>query len=456
MEFKNRSGAHATDPVLIPERMRKNMKRLICLCLVLCSVLLLLPSCGGNGASETAPQTTDNTPVYNVYFIYRQTGSRDSLMIAVPTRENEIPVPPEGYDDQYLTVDKIGTFKGWDKELVAPTAENMASGKKVVYTAKYTYETRYYTLSFRAGETEQTLSLPYHETPNPDAPVAPAGQVFVGWDKEVVPVEGDTVYNAKFMSADCPSSFTVATWNIGHFANGNAKDTRISDAAYETKAAEYRTYLSGLNADIICLNEYSRQFTPSHAAKEALFAEEPPVWFIGEQRHFSCNAVYSKLPLQNLQIHDYECNKDAVLLYSTTNQAYYYYYVTGELVVGGETVHFVFTHLAFDEKRTPDTVCMAQIAELINLYKDVDHVVMMGDWNAYHKELYDPFANAGYSLGNYGETLTCIGSKTGGLEWAVDDIIVKGIEISDFHAVETGLSDHIAVVATLTLTSPES
>ncbi|MBO4283353.1 MAG: endonuclease/exonuclease/phosphatase family protein, partial [Clostridia bacterium] len=431
------------------------MKRLLCLCLVLCSVLLLLPSCGGGtGAGETAPATTeaDDAPVYDVYFTYRKTGMRDALMVAVPTRENRIPVPPEGYDDQYLTAEKIGTFAGWDKELVAPTAENMANGKKMVYTARYTYETRYYAVTFRAGATEETFSLSYHATPTPEAPEAPAGQVFVGWDKEVVPAEGDTVYTAKFMSADCPSTFKVATWNIGHFANGNAKDSKIADADYETKAAEYRTYLSGLDADIVCLNEYSRQFTPNHAAKEALFAEEPPVWFIGEQRHFSCNAVYSKLPLQNLQIHEYECNKDAVLLYSNTNKAYYYYYVTGELAIGSETVHFVFTHLAFDEDRTPDTVCMAQIAELIELYKDVDHVVMMGDWNAYHKNLYDPFADAGYSLGNYGEILTCTGSRTGGLEWAVDDIIVKGMEISDFHAVNTGLSDHIAVVATLTLT----
>ena len=431
------------------------MKRLLCLCLVLCSVLLLLPSCGGSGANETTAETTDNTPVYDVYFTIRQTGSKDALMIAVPTRENQIPVPPEGYDDQYLTAEKIGTFAGWDKELVAPTAENMASGKKMVYTARYTYETRYYAVTFRAGETEETLSLSYHATPTPEAPEAPAGQVFVGWDKEVVPVEGDTVYNAKFMSADCPSTFKVATWNIGHFANGNAKDSKITDADYETKSAAYRDYLTGLGADILCLNEYSRQFTKSHTAKEALFAEEPPVSFIGEQRHFSCNAVYSKLPLQNLQVHEYECNKDAVLLYSNTNQAYYYYYVTGELVVGSETVHFVFTHLAFDEDRTPDTVCQAQIDELIELYKDKEHVVMMGDWNAYHKYHYDPFADAGYSLGNYGEILTCTGSRTGGLEWAVDDIIVKGIEISGFQAVETGLSDHIAVVATLTLTSPQ-
>ena len=427
------------------------MKRTLCLLLTLCAVLLLLPSCGGTDAEPTTAVTTvDNRTVYNnVYFIIGDN------MIRVPTRENEMPVPPEGYDAPLLSIDKIGTFTGWDQPLVAPTAENMAGVKQKVYKAQYSYQTRTYSVKFRIGETEYPLTLEANQTPEcPVTPTAPAGMIFAGWDKEVVAVKEDAVYNATFMSSDCPSTFTVATWNVGHFAMGNARDTKIGDPEYEAKSAQYREYLSDLGADIICLNEYSRQFTASHSAEEALFAERPPIYFAGEQRHFSCNAVYAGLPLQNITVHDYACNQGVKLLYSDTNKAEYYYYITAELVVGTETVHFVFTHLSFDEDRTPDTVCMAQIAELIDLYKDVDHVVMMGDWNAYHKELFDPFADAGYTLGNYGETPTCIGSRTGGLEWAVDDIIVKGLSMTDFHAVDTGLSDHIAVVATLTLTNP--
>ncbi len=376
-------------------------------------------------------------------------------IISVPTHEGETPTPPKGYETDLTRVDKIGTFTGWDKELVAPTAENMGGKKMVVYTAKYTYETRYYDVTFVVDGTEYKVK-PAGKTV-PECPVTPEkdGMLFVGWDKEVAEATEDAVYTAIFMSADCPESFTVATWNIGHFANGNANSTRIADADYETKSQEYRNYIEGLGADILCLNEYSRLFTPSHPAEAALFENRPPIFFAGEQRHFSCNAVFAGLPLRNIQVHDFECNQGVTLLYSSTNKAEYYYYVTAELVIGEETVHFVFTHLAFDEEREPDTVCQAQIAELIDLYKDVDHVVMMGDWNAYHKFYYDPFAAAGYTLGNYGEILTCTGSRTGGLEWAVDDIIVKGMTMTDFRAVETTLSDHIAVVCTLTLTKPE-
>ena len=401
-------------------------------------------------AAYTATVGEYGLTVYDVRFNLK---TKDGV-ISVPTHEGEIPTPPAGYDDPDLTVDKVGTFTGWDKELVAPTAENMNGKKTVVYTAKYTYATRYYDITFVVGETEHKTRTAGKTMPEaPDVSV-PDGMLFVGWDKEVVTASSDAVYTAIFMSSDCPETFTVASWNIGHYANGNARDTIITDAEYAAKSQEYRAYIEGLDADILCINEYSRLFTPNNAAETALFAERPPIYFAGEQRHFSCNAVFANLPLQNITVHDFECNKNVTLLYSSNNKAEYYYYITAELVVGTETVHFVFTHLAFDEARSPDTVCQAQIAELIDLYKDVDHVVMMGDWNAYHKFYFDPFADAGYTLGNYGETLTCIGSRTGGLEWAVDDIVVKGLTMTDFRAVDTGLSDHIAVVATVSLVTP--
>ena len=489
------------------------MKRLLCLLLV--PVLLLLAACGapkGETNGETSPDgyhvvtfsvdgtetkllvADGETPVYSgktewetAEHYYKITGWDKEIVPAKSdatytatigeygltvydirfnlksgifqgeAHEGEIPTPPTGFDTPYLTVDKIYTFNGWDKELVAPTAENMAGKKFVMYTAKYSSETRYYSVTFKVGEAEYPLSVAANDTPVcPVSPEEAGGEelFFAGWDKEVVPATADETYNAVYMSADCPTTFTVATWNIGHFANGNAANSKISSSEYEAKSEEYRQYIEGLGADILCVNEYSRQFTSTgdRLAQDALFRTTPPIYYAGPQRHFSCNAVFSTLPLRNIQVHDFECNQGVTLLYSNTNKAEYYYYLTAELIVGGETVHFVFTHLAFDDDRDPDTVCQAQIDELIDLYKDVDRVVMMGDWNAYYKSYFVPFDEAGYTLGNYGETLTCTGSKTGGLEWAVDDIIVKGLTMTDFRAVKTGLSDHIAVVATLTLT----
>ena len=459
MEFKNQNGS-GFQPASDSGKDDEKMKRVFCLLLVLCSVMLLLPSCGGNEGEgdATLPKTeadSGDATVYNVYFIIK-----GDLMVRVPTRENEMPVPPKGYDDTWYTLDKIGTFTGWDKELVAPTAENTANVKQIVYTARYSFETRYYSIVFRVGENEYPLSLTANETPV--CPVAPEtagkeGEVFIGWDNEIAAVKEDAVYTARYMKDDCPTSFTVATWNVGHYAMGNARDSRITDSEYDAKSAEYRNYIEGLGADIVCMNEFSRQFTATHTAQEALFAKTPAVYFAGEQRGFSCNAIFSDLPLHNFEVHEFECNKGATMAKSSSSKPTYYYYITADLHVGGETVVFVFTHLSFNDDNydiyDTDSVAANQIDELIDAFADVEHVVMMGDWNAYRKVLFDPLDAAGYTLGNYYTTPTCIGSKTGGLEWPVDDIVVKGMELTDFRAVETGLSDHIAVVATITLPS---
>ena len=92
------------------------------------------------------------------------------------------------------------------------------------------------------------------------------------------------------------------------------------------------------------------------------------------------------------------------------------------------------------------------LKQTATLFENEKRVLMMGDWNAFHYEYFDRFKDAGYTLGNPdGKLLTCIGSRTGGLEWQVDNILVKGLALSDFRAVDTSLSDHVAVVATITV-----
>jgi len=259
-------------------------------------------------------------------------------------------------------------------------------------------------------------------------------------------------FNTATSEKECPRSFNIATWNIGHFSNGKLKNSEIKDANYKEKSEEYRKYINELNADLICFNEYSELFTSSNATKKALFKTEPQVCLEGAQYNYSCNAVFSGLPLKNVCVHAFECNKTATITHTTAIKAPDYYYITGQLTVDGETVDLVFTHLAFDDNLEPDTVCINQMNELISKFADSKHVVMMGDWNAYSYSYFDRFKDAGYTVGNTnGKIKTCTGSKTGGLEWAVDNIIVKGLQISNFHSVDTKLSDHVAVVATISL-----
>ncbi len=252
-----------------------------------------------------------------------------------------------------------------------------------------------------------------------------------------------------FCNTAAPTTFTVASWNIGHYSMGESRNTKITDEQYAAEKVKYDAYLDSLGADILILNEYSKMFTPKNAARYLFLDYGCP--FEGEQRNYSCNALYSKLPLKNVTLREFACNTPETVLHTTVIKATDYYYITGELTVDGKTVTIVGLHLAFHDNLYPDTVCIAQMDELLATFADTERVIILGDWNAYHAEYYDRFAEAGYTVANDGSYLTCTGSKTGGLEWPVDNIIVKGVTMTDFHVVNTSLSDHIAVVATITV-----
>ena len=257
----------------------------------------------------------------------------------------------------------------------------------------------------------------------------------------------------RFFNTETPNTFTIAAWNIGHFSMGRSKNSTIDDGSYATEKPKYEEYINeSLGADGIALAEYSAFFTKtqSHSAAE-LFEQYTGSAYVGEQRNYSCNALYSKIPLKNVTLHNFACNTPETVLHTTVIQATNYYYITAELPIGDETVTIVALHLAFNEKLYPDTVCTNQMDELIATFADTERVIMLGDWNAYYAEYYDRFAEAGYTVGNDGSFLTCTGSETGGLEWPVDNIIVKGVTMTDFRTVYTDLSDHVAVVATITL-----
>lgn len=274
---------------------------------------------------------------------------------------------------------------------------------------------------------------------------------------EDLTVDAPFFYAENKPAPDPDRSFKIANWNIGHFSFGKNKDSSISDGAYDASLTQYRTYIDDVvGADVLCLNEYSAYFTPSHPASD-LFGSYAGSSYEGEQRRYSCNAIWSKLPLSNITVHEFACNVGVDIQYTNAVEATDYYYVTAELELGGETVTIVAAHLAYDDylyevEPYIDTVCTDEIDELISVFENAEHVVIIGDFNVYDYDYFYRFTDAGYTLGNGdGEIMTCTGSRTGDLEWPVDNILVKGLTITDFYAEPTRLSDHVAVIATISL-----
>ena len=338
------------------------------------------------------------------------------------------------FDSVTLTKNASGRELGYAFLSAAPVADfvpTYATGyTEVVYTESET-------VTLRLPENARYLYVTYR---NGDALYLPASLKFT-------------------KSGETPSvnanSVRLATWNIGHFSMGVHTYSKVGSADYTAKLEAYKNYLSAIDADVITLNEYSANFTdPSKnsaatsltLAKTTVFSDYP-IAFEGSQSRYSCNAIYAKAGLTNIEQHVFECNKNATITHTNAIKASDYYYITADLNVGGVTVKIVTAHLAFDEKKNPDTVNINQMKELIEYCKNYDRVVLMGDWNVGSFSYFDTFVNAGYKLACTKSNLpTYVGNTR-----CIDNIIYKGVTVSDFTLAGTNLSDHYGIYCTVTV-----
>ena len=232
----------------------KTSRIFLLICIVLLPALLLLSACGGakpaataddgiytvtfsvNGTETTVEVEAGETPEYTGELewetdehFYKITGWDKEIVPAdadttytaivgeygltlytvrfimpggivnVSTHEGELPTPPAGYETDLTKTDKIGAFDHWQPELIAPTEENTADGKAIVYSPVYNYSTRYYTVKFVIGENEHEVEAAANSVP--ECPADPtesddAANKFAGWDKEIKAVTGDITYTA--------------------------------------------------------------------------------------------------------------------------------------------------------------------------------------------------------------------------------------------------------------------
>ncbi len=247
-------------------------------------------------------------------------------------------------------------------------------------------------------------------------------------------------------SEDSASSVRIATWNIGHFSDGKKSNSTLEDGQVAMQGDYFRDYINNaVNADVIFLNEYSKKFTKnSYLAKDIVFGEYSTV-YEGEQRNYSCNAVYSKIEISAPELHEFECNKTAPTISTKGPEPEDYYFVTTDLVIDGETVKLVSVHLAFDGEGSKNVV-INQLKELIAYCDQYERVVLLGDWNINSFAEFGIFTDAGYTLANTDERMPTYNSGS-----SLDNIVYKGVNVTDFALAGTDLSDHYALYCTITV-----
>lgn len=265
-------------------------------------------------------------------------------------------------------------------------------------------------------------------------------------------VNGAVVYTREF-------SFKVMQYNCGQWYKG------LHDNVTAEDDEKYYELQSGMiysdNPDVLCLEEYTAQF--SKAGRTAKSFLEPLFPYYHEQTDGTTTtvpqrAIYSKYPITDYTPHTF-----------TDGSGYYYDSCT--ITINGLPIHFIVTHLHWNDinKRATEAATIKANADRY------DYVVICGDFNtvdnfdtsgADYQAILKPFVDDGYKLANggaFGFMKTC-GGTSGGVPvpeatHCLDNIIVsENITIDSVtvdHTKETDeipdIIDHLPLVAELTI-----
>lgn len=239
-------------------------------------------------------------------------------------------------------------------------------------------------------------------------------------------------------------SIVVATWNIGHFSIGEKDYSLISPSECAQKTEEYRSFVyDSIKADILCLNEYESEFcndtiSGTVTAEDAIF-DDYLIHRVYKKNRYICNAMFSNVGLKNSRRKSYHYSKEQKAQLSRID---WYYYVSAELLIGGEKVVVVCTHFVNGSGKFIQ-FRQDQIDELLKFCSQFKRVIICGDLNTRN---YSSFKKAGYSLANDGSIVTFPAKS-----YSLDNIIVRGLKISDVRVLKTNLSDHYPLKCKITL-----
>lgn len=239
-------------------------------------------------------------------------------------------------------------------------------------------------------------------------------------------------------------SIKLATWNIGHFSLGSKPYSTIDSASVQQKSRKYKDFIDNtIQADVIGINEYSRLFYDDEKnqilAKSILFNRFRDQ-IEGPLISYTCNSLFSNVKLKRSRTVYFECNKYFTKDPKISNRKTYY--IESEFPLCGEKVILVCVHMLFSRKY-PNEVQQKLIKELIDTYTNSDRVIIIGDFNT--GDLHQ-FQKNGYVIANDGSIVTYPSKK-----YALDNIVAKGISISNVYTVETELSDHYPLVCEISI-----
>lgn len=248
------------------------------------------------------------------------------------------------------------------------------------------------------------------------------------------------------VEAKKPNDFVLCTWNIGHFSNGSKHFSMIGVGEYKKQLEQYRSFIyNELCPDVITINEYNHVFCGNDTKNKtyqtsSLLFDQFKYKKIGSQYTGICNAVFSNIKIRKSHFVFFDSHKK--IDGDDTTKTRENYYIESDIYIDGKKVKLVFFHLLFSSK-VGGVFQQKQIEELICHYRNTKRVILCGDWNT---NTYTALRDAGYLLANDGSLRTFPGKG-----YALDNIAVKGLEISNVQMIKTGLSDHYPLKCKISL-----
>ena len=202
----------------------------------------------------------------------------------------------------------------------------------------------------------------------------------------------------------------------------------------------YISLLENLNADILGVCEYNREFS-----KEGIIARDSILYmfdyaYIGPKYQYNCNAIFTKgIPIYNEKY------------VSFSHYVQHRYYTSVDLYINNHCIKFVETHLDWNQNENGATYRESQIKEIINHFQKDKYVILCGDFNnSYGIEEYDPFIQAGYEMANGGKYGSFFTYRAKDPSDIIDNIFVKGLDIKKVESFcEPNLSDHCFIKCTI-------
>lgn len=240
--------------------------------------------------------------------------------------------------------------------------------------------------------------------------------------------------NETISSSFSKHEIVLATWNIGHFSNGKGPDSSIGPKQYKDKVDGFKKIIyDSLSADIIGINEYSAVFGKNKRGREAFSSKVLFNRFDFKNegiKSWICNSIFSNINVYNVERFFYKNTISSV-----------FNYLSADIFIDGKKVQLVYVHLTSRDIQQRSK----QMIELIEKYKDNERIIIFGDFNV-RPMFMKAFKDDGYLFANDGSLITFPSKSI-----AIDNILVKGLKISDVRVIKTDLSDHYPLVCKISL-----